>query len=90
MTFAIFKLDPPTITLIKQADLGENVGLGEVKIAQPTCDKVALCLGFVRLAYLGKEPIDNGCLEASLCFQITNSRQMSITKPPFGITKTVN
>lgn len=63
-----------TITSIKQADLGENIGFGEAKTAQPTCDKAALCLDFVRLAYLGKKSIDNGCLEASLCFQIHGFR----------------
>lgn len=58
------------ITQIDQLDYGGNIGYGEVKIAQPTCDKAALCLDFLRIANLNKESLDSNCLKSSFGFQI--------------------
>ncbi|KAI7856631.1 hypothetical protein BDC45DRAFT_533595 [Circinella umbellata] len=59
-----------SLTMINQLQFGFNLGFGEVKISQPTCDKAALCNDFVRLTHLTKECLDNHLLDASFSFQI--------------------
>ncbi|KAI7856605.1 hypothetical protein BDC45DRAFT_437036, partial [Circinella umbellata] len=43
---------------------------GEVKIVKPTCNKVALCMDFMRVACFSKEAIELYLLESSISFQI--------------------
>lgn len=59
-----------SITLVDQLHFGAHIGFGEVKIIQPTCDKAALCSGFLRLTHLTKECLDSHLLDASFSFQI--------------------
>ncbi|KAI7874007.1 uncharacterized protein EV154DRAFT_527502 [Mucor mucedo] len=59
-----------SLTTINQLQFGFNLGFGEVKISQPTCDKAALCNDVLRLTHLTKEYLDNHRLDASLSFQI--------------------
>ncbi|KAI8330666.1 hypothetical protein EDC96DRAFT_528088 [Choanephora cucurbitarum] len=59
-----------SLTTINQLQFGSNLGFGEVKISQPTCDKAALCNDFLRLTHLTKECLDNHLLDASFSFQI--------------------
>ncbi|KAI7887055.1 uncharacterized protein EV154DRAFT_573864 [Mucor mucedo] len=59
-----------SFTTINQLQFGFNLGFGEVKISQPTCDKGALCNDVLRLTHLTKEYLDNHRLDASLSFQI--------------------
>lgn len=58
------------IAMIDQLKFGADLGFGEVKIAQPACDKAALCWDFLRLAHLIKESFDSNSLGASFSFQI--------------------
>lgn len=59
-----------SVTTINQLQFGFNIGYGQVKISQPTCDKAALCNDFLRLTHLTKECLDNHLLDASFSFQI--------------------
>ncbi|ORE07930.1 hypothetical protein BCV72DRAFT_183642, partial [Rhizopus microsporus var. microsporus] len=49
---------------------GETLGHGEVKVAEPTCNKAGLCMGLAKIAYFSKEDIDCCLLESAIAFQV--------------------
>lgn len=58
------------ISIVGQLKFSATLGHGEVKIAEPTCNKAALCKGLARVACFSKEAIDSHLLESSFSFQI--------------------
>ncbi|KAG1516319.1 hypothetical protein G6F53_002255 [Rhizopus delemar] len=58
------------ISIIDRLQFGETLGHGEVKIAEPTCNKAALCMDLAKIACFSKEAIDCNLLESTIAFQI--------------------
>ncbi|CAO3611923.1 unnamed protein product [Cunninghamella blakesleeana] len=58
------------ISIVDQLEFGDTLGHGEIKIAEPTCNKAALCMDLARIACFNKEAIDSHFLESSVSFQI--------------------
>ncbi|KAI8070169.1 hypothetical protein BDF21DRAFT_425127 [Thamnidium elegans] len=58
------------VSIVDQLKFSATLGHGEVKIAEPTCNKAALCMDLARVACFSKEAIDLHLLESSISFQI--------------------
>lgn len=58
------------ISIIDRLQFGETLGHGEVKIAEPTCNKAALCMDLAKITCFSKEAIDCNLLESTIAFQI--------------------
>ncbi|KAI7864934.1 hypothetical protein BDF14DRAFT_1731267, partial [Spinellus fusiger] len=58
------------ISIIDQLQFGEILGHDQVKIAQPTCSKAALCIGLAKITCFSKEAIDCHLLESAIALQI--------------------
>lgn len=46
-----------TISKLQQRDFGSSLGYGQIKIARPTIDNLALCHNLLRLATLAKDTV---------------------------------
>ncbi|CAO3628037.1 unnamed protein product [Mucor hiemalis] len=58
------------VSIVDQLKFSATLGHGEVKIAEPTCNKAALCMDLARVACFSKEAIDLHLLESSISFYI--------------------
>ncbi|ORE07330.1 hypothetical protein BCV72DRAFT_326749, partial [Rhizopus microsporus var. microsporus] len=64
-------LRPDTdISIIDQLQFGETLDHGEVKIAELTCNKAALCIDLAKIACFSKEDSDCHLLEPAIAFQV--------------------
>ncbi|KAG0754739.1 hypothetical protein G6F57_011013 [Rhizopus arrhizus] len=58
------------VSIVDRLKFNGTLGHSEVKIAEPTCNKSALCMDLARITCFSKEAMDLHLLESSISFQI--------------------